>query len=99
MQIHYIVEMMIYTVLFAHLCRNRQKLIMKVIWKDEKDHYLEQAEIASKLISNKQSLKKMKDAVIDVSLQRVWMRNEMFREPMTAAQIENFISRRQDRFA
>ena len=70
---------------------------MKVIWKDEKDHYLEQAEIASKLISNKQSLAKMKDAVIDVSLQRVWMRNEMFREPMTPAQIENFISRRQHR--
>ena len=43
---------------------------MNVIWKDEKDHYLEQAEII-KLISNKQSLAKMKDAVIDVSLQRV----------------------------
>lgn len=68
---------------------------MNVIWKDEKDHYLEQAEIASKLISNKQSLAKMKDAIIDVSLQRVWMRNEMFREPMTPAQIENFINRRQ----
>ena len=38
---------------------------------------------------------KMRQAMIDVSLQRVWMRNEMFREPMTTEELERFIARKQ----
>lgn len=67
---------------------------MKVIWDDEKDHYLEQAKIAAKLIKNKKDLAKMRQAMVDVSLQRVWMRNEMFKEPMTTAELERFIARK-----
>ena len=70
---------------------------MKVIWEDEKDHYMEQANIAAKMIKSKKQLAEMKKAVIDVSLQRVWMRNEMFREPMTTEELENFIARRAKR--
>jgi hypothetical protein len=68
---------------------------MKVIWDDEKDHYIEQAKIAAKLIKTRKDMAAMQQAMIDVSLQRVWMRNEMFREPMTAAEVEAFIARRQ----
>ena len=67
---------------------------MKVIWDDEKDHYIEQAKIAAKLIKTKKDMAAMQTAMIDVSAQRVWMRNEMFREPMTAAEVEAFIARR-----
>ena len=67
---------------------------MKVIWDDEKDHYIEQAKIAAKLIKTKKDMAAMQKAMIDVSLQRVWMRNEMFREPMNAAEVDAFIARR-----
>lgn len=67
---------------------------MKVIWHDEKDHYIEQAKIAAKLIKNKKDLAKMGQAMIDVSLQRVWMRNEMFKKPMTTKEVEAFIARK-----
>lgn len=70
---------------------------MKVIWTDEKDHYIEQAKIAAKLIRTKKDMAAMQQAMIDVSRQRVWMRNEMFREPMTVAELEAFIARRQKR--
>ena len=72
---------------------------MKVIWEDEKDHYMEQANIAAKMIKNKKQLEEMKKAVVDVSLQRVWMRNEMFKNPMTTDEVENYIARRQKRLA
>jgi hypothetical protein len=68
---------------------------MKIIWDDEKDHYIEQAKIAAKLIRNGRDLEKMCRAIREVSLQRVWMRNEMFREPMTPAEIESYIARRE----
>ncbi len=72
---------------------------MRVIWEDEKDHYLEQAKIAARLIRNKKQLAEMKKAIVDCSLQRVWMRNEMFREPMTREEVERFIERRTKRLA
>ena len=68
---------------------------MKTIWDDEKDHYIEQAKIATRLIRNKKDLEKMEQAIVDVSLQRVWMRNEMFRTPMTADEVDRFITRKQ----
>ena len=72
---------------------------MKVIWDDEKDHYIEQAKIAAKLIRNKKDMEKMRQAMIDVSLQRVWMRNEMFKEPMKVDEVERFIARKQKKAA
>lgn len=72
---------------------------MKVIWEDEKDHYLEQAKIASGLVKSKADLEKMTAAIRAVSEQRVWMRHEMFREPMTRAEVEAFIARRQNALA
>ena len=68
---------------------------MKVIWEDEKDHYMVQANIAAKMIKNKTDMEKMRKAMIEVSLQRVWMRNEMFQNPMTNGEIESYIARRQ----
>lgn len=67
---------------------------MKVIWDDEKDHYIEQAKIAAGLIKRPKDLEKMRQAIVDVSLQRVWMRNEMFGEPMTRDEIEALIERK-----
>ncbi|MBK20137.1 MAG: hypothetical protein CMM52_14995 [Rhodospirillaceae bacterium] len=68
--------------------------VMKVIWEDEKDHYMVQADIAAKMIKNKADMKKMQEAMVDVSLQRVWMRNEMFLNPMTTDEVESYIARR-----
>ena len=68
---------------------------MRVIWEDEKDHYMVQAEIAAKMVKTKADMKKMQKAMIDVSLQRVWMRNEMFRNAMTEAEVMAYIARRQ----
>jgi hypothetical protein len=72
---------------------------MKVIWDDEKDHYIEQAKIATKLIKTKKDMAAMQKAMVDVSLQRVWMRNEMFRTPMTTKELETFIARQQKKLA
>jgi hypothetical protein len=72
---------------------------MHVIWEDEKDHYLEQAKIAAGLVKNRKQMAEMKTAIVDCSLQRVWMRNEMFREPMTTDEVERFIERRAKRLA
>jgi hypothetical protein len=67
---------------------------MKLIWDDEKDHYLEQAKIASGLVKSKADLERMVAAIRAVSEQRVWMRNEMFRAPMTRDEVTAFIERR-----
>lgn len=68
---------------------------MKVIWDDEKDHYAEQAKIAAGLIRTAKDLETMQRAIAEVSLQRVWMRHEMFREPMPRDAVAAFIARKQ----
>jgi hypothetical protein len=67
---------------------------MRVIWDDEKDHYREQARLAAGLVRNRVDLAQMQEAIRAVSLQRVRMRNEMFRTPMTEAELDAFIARR-----
>jgi hypothetical protein len=67
---------------------------MKVIYDDEKDHYAEMASEAARLIKTKADLARMSEGVRAVSLQRVAMRNEMFRFPMTPAQLDAFIARK-----
>ncbi len=66
---------------------------MRVIWNDEKQHYLVQAKEAAGIVKTSNDMKIMKSAIVDVSLQRVWMRNEMFMEPMAKKEIENFLAR------
>lgn len=75
---------------------NRQTArAMKTIWDDEKGHYLVQAKIAAGLVKSKQDLARMQEAIRAVSEQRVMMRNEMFRTPMTRTEIDAFVARRQ----
>jgi len=62
---------------------------MEVVYQDEKSHYKEAAREAARAVRNKQDLACMKKAVHAVSLQRVYMRNEMFKEPLTGEEIEN----------
>ncbi len=64
---------------------------MKVIYDDEKDHYEVMAREAAKLIKTAKDLTRMQAAVRAISRQRVAMRNEMFREPMSEAQIEVYL--------
>jgi hypothetical protein len=67
---------------------------MKVIYDDEKDHYHVMAREAAALIISAKDLTRMQATTRDISRQRVAMRNEMFRRPMTESQIEDFIQRK-----
>jgi hypothetical protein len=64
---------------------------MEVIYQDEKNHYKKAAREAAKAVRDKQDLTRMKKAVREVSLQRVHMRNEMFKEPLTSNEIKNVL--------
>lgn len=65
---------------------------MQVIFEDEGDHFMVQAEEAVKLIGSEADLAHIRETVRAVSMQRVRMRNEMFCEPMTDAEIDAFIA-------
>jgi len=65
---------------------------MRTIYDDEKDHFMEQAKEAASLVGTDADLSRMLQAVVDVSRQRVAMRNEMFRDVMSEAEIEDFIA-------
>ncbi|HET8562866.1 MAG TPA: hypothetical protein VFM35_03220 [Candidatus Binatia bacterium] len=65
---------------------------MEVVYHDEKNHYKEAAREAARAVRNKQDLARMKKAVHEVSLQRVYMRNEMFKEPLTSSEIKNCLA-------
>jgi hypothetical protein len=67
---------------------------MKVIYDDEKDHFRVMAGEAAALIKSAKDLGRMQATTGDISRQRVAMRNEMFRRPMTESQIEDFIQRK-----
>lgn len=67
---------------------------MKVIYDDEKDHYRVMASEAAALIKSAEDLARMQATTRDISRQRVAMRNEMFRRPMTESEIEDFIRRK-----
>jgi hypothetical protein len=61
---------------------------METIYQDEKNHYKEAAKEAARAVRTKQDLARMKKAVREVSLQRVYMRNEMFKEPLASDDIK-----------
>ena len=65
---------------------------MEVVYQDEKHHYKEAAREAARAVQNKQDLARMKRAVQEVSLQRVYMRNEMFKEPLTGDEIKSYVA-------
>ena len=62
---------------------------MEVIYQDEKHHYKEAAGEAAQAVDSPQDLQRMKRAIREISRQRVYMRNEMFREPLTGHEIKN----------
>jgi hypothetical protein len=62
---------------------------MEVIYRDEKNHYKEAAREAARAVKNPQDLNRMEKAIREISNQRVYMRNEMFREPLTRQEIKN----------
>lgn len=65
---------------------------MEVVYQDEKNHYEEAATEAARAVHNRKDLARMKDAVRKISLQRVYMRNEMFKEPLTSSEIESCLA-------
>ena len=65
---------------------------MEVVYRDEKNHYKEAAREAARAVRRKPDLARMKKAIREVSLQRVYMRNEMFKEPLTSAEIDDSLS-------
>jgi hypothetical protein len=62
---------------------------MRVIYQDEKNHYKEAAREAAQAVKNREDLKRMTRVIREISRQRVYMRNEMFREALTREEIEN----------
>ena len=65
---------------------------MEVVYQDERNHYKEAAREAARAVRNKQDLARMKKAVQQVSIQRVYMRNEMFKEQLTSSEIERCLA-------
>ena len=65
---------------------------MEVVYRDEKNHYKEAAREAARVVGRRPDLARMKKAICEVSLQRVYMRNEMFKEPLTSAEIDVSLS-------
>ena len=65
---------------------------MEVVYRDEKNHYKEAAREAAGAVQTKQDLARMKKAVQAVSLQRIYMRNEMFKEPLTRDEIKSCLA-------
>jgi hypothetical protein len=66
---------------------------MKVIYDDERDHFREAALQAAAVIHSEADLERIVAAIVDVSSARVEMRREMFRNAMTAQEINAFVNR------
>ena len=65
---------------------------MEVVYRDEKNHYREAAREAAGAVKTKQDLGRMKKALHEVSLQRIYMRNEMFKEALTSDEIKSCLA-------
>lgn len=70
---------------------------MEIVYQDEKNHYKEAAREAARVLQNERDLARMKKAVHEVSLQRVYMRNEMFKEQLTSDEIKSCLASRMHR--
>ncbi len=71
---------------------DRLAAAMKIIHRDEENHYLDAARAAAAAVGSGDELARMKRALLEVSIQRVRMRNEMFSEPMTGAEIDRLVA-------
>ena len=71
---------------------DRLAAAMKIIHDDEKDHYEDAAADAAEAVRTGGDLARMKRAIREVSIQRVRMRNEQFRFPMSEDEIEGLIA-------
>jgi hypothetical protein len=71
---------------------DRLAAAMKVIHRDEENHYLDAAKSAAAAVRSDDDLDRMKRALREVSIQRVRMRNEMFSEPMSDAEVDRLIA-------
>ena len=65
---------------------------MEVVYQDEKNHYKDAAREAATTVRSQKDLARMKKAIREVSRQRVYMRNEMFREPLTDGEINKCLA-------
>jgi hypothetical protein len=65
---------------------------MAVVYRDEKNHYREAAREAAGAVKTKQDLARMKKTVREVSLHRIYMRNEMFKEPLASDEIKSCLA-------
>jgi len=63
---------------------------MKIIYDDEKDHFREGARESAELVSTREEAERMKATIREVSRQRVAMRLEMFKNPMSLGEIDAF---------
>jgi hypothetical protein len=65
---------------------------MEVIYRDEKNHYKEAARESAQAVRSKSDLARMQRAIHAVSLQRIYMRNEMFKEPLSREEVARRVS-------
>jgi len=65
---------------------------MDVIYRDEKDHFLEAAREAEELVQSDEDLEEIKDAIRAVSAQRVAMRMDMFRNPLPQEELDELMA-------
>lgn len=66
---------------------------MKVIYDDEVDHYEDAAAGCNAVIASEADFERARKALVEVSLQRVRMRHEQFREPMPWSEVEAVIAK------
>lgn len=64
---------------------------MQVIYDDERNHFREAAKEAAGVLTSRADVDEIKRAIVDVSRQRVEMRREMFRNAMSAQEIDAFV--------
>ena len=67
---------------------------MEVIYQDEKNHYKEAARQAAEVIATPADLKRAQAVIREISLQRVYMRNEMFGGVLNEQEIDEQIKHR-----
>lgn len=72
---------------------------MDVIYRDEKDHFMEAAKEAEDLVRSDADLEEMKEAIQAVCRQRLALRMEMFRNPMPWTELETLIEQWTEEFA
>ena len=71
---------------------DRLAAAMTVIHQDEENHYLGAAAAAAAVVHSSKDLSRMKYAILEVSIQRVRMRNEMFSLPMSDAEFDQLVA-------